>query len=176
MSDNTLSSNSGTAPAEAPIPRAQLPRDPVTVVNPERRASPAGEEASSAAPASSVVRTLFPTAEAPVPLTDESDLMLGHFKVVERIRTGGMGAVFRAVDTRLNRPVAIKVLPPAQARDPGSVQRFRNEAQAAAQLDHENIARVYYIGEDQGLHFIAFEFVHGTNVRDLIVQQGTPAD
>jgi serine/threonine-protein kinase len=96
---------------------------------------------------------------------------LGHFAIIDRIRTGGMGAVFRARDTRLNRVVALKVLPPSLSRDPLIVQRFKNEGQAAAQLDHENVARVYFIGEEHGLHYIAFEFINGTNVRDMILEQ-----
>ena len=103
--------------------------------------------------------------------TPDSGVQLGHFAIIERIRTGGMGAVFRALDTRLNRVVALKVLPPALSRDPLIVQRFKNEGQAAAQLDHENVARVYYIGEEFGLHYIAFEFINGTNVRELIAEQ-----
>ncbi|MBI3865447.1 MAG: serine/threonine protein kinase [Planctomycetia bacterium] len=82
-----------------------------------------------------------------------------------------MGAVFRALDTRLNRVVALKVLPPSLSRDPLIVQRFKNEGQAAAQLDHENVARVYFIGEEHCLHYIAFEFINGTNVRDLIIDR-----
>lgn len=103
---------------------------------------------------------------------------LGHFVVEERIGHGGMGGVFRAVDERLNRIVALKVLAPGHARDSGAVERFRNEAQAAARLDHENISRVYYIGDDQHVPFIAFEFVRGTNVRDFILEKGvlSPAD
>ncbi|MBX3438045.1 MAG: protein kinase [Planctomycetaceae bacterium] len=97
---------------------------------------------------------------------------LGHFRVEEQIGRGGMGAVFRAVDTRLDRLVALKVLSPTQSHDPNSIERFRNEARAAAQMDHENIARVYFVGEDQGLPFIAFEFVHGVNVRELIERRG----
>ena len=97
---------------------------------------------------------------------------LDHFIVDERIGVGGMGAVFRARDTRLGRGVALKVLSPVQSLDQGAVQRFRNEARAAAGLDHDNIARVFYVGEDRGLHFIAFEYVTGTNVRDLIAARG----
>lgn len=158
-----------------PVPRA-LSRGPETVINPEGRQSMSAVAADSPAPpASTIVRLLFPPAEE---LPNEERLAaaigaeLGHFTIVERIRTGGMGAVFKALDTRLNRIVALKVLPPIPSRDPSAVQRFRKEAQAAAQLNHENIARVYYIGEDQGLHFIAFEFVHGTNLRELIQQRG----
>jgi len=103
---------------------------------------------------------------------------LDHFIIDERIGVGGMGAVFRARDTRLGRGVALKVLSPVQSLDLGAVQRFRNEARAAAGLDHDNIARVFYVGEDRGLHFIAFEYITGTNVRDLIATQGPldPAD
>ena len=103
---------------------------------------------------------------------------LDHFIIDERIGVGGMGAVFRARDTRLGRGVALKVLSPVQSLDSGAVQRFRNEARAAAGLDHDNIARVFYVGEDRGLHFIAFEYITGTNVRDLIAAGGPldPAD
>ena len=97
---------------------------------------------------------------------------LDHFIIDERIGVGGMGAVFRARDTRLGRGVALKVLSPVQSLDQGAVQRFRNEARAAAGLDHDNIARAFYVGEDRGLHFIAFEYVTGTNVRDLIAARG----
>ncbi len=113
-----------------------------------------------------------PTLQSPV------GVELYHFIIDERIGVGGMGAVFRARDTRLGRGVALKVLSPVQSLDSGAVQRFRNEARAAAGLDHDNIARVFYVGEDRGLHFIAFEYITGTNVRDLIVAGGPldPAD
>ncbi len=99
-------------------------------------------------------------------------LKLAHFVIEERIGVGGMGAVFRAHDERLDRTVAIKVLGPAQVRDPAAGQRFQNEARAAAKLDHDNIVRVFYIGEDCGVPFIAYEFVTGTNLRDMIRSRG----
>jgi serine/threonine-protein kinase len=98
--------------------------------------------------------------------------MLAHFRLDDYVAVGGMGAVFRATDLRLDRSVALKILPPDQANDPEIVQRFRDEARAAARLDHENIARVFFVGEDRGLHFIAFEFVEGVNVREMIAQCG----
>ncbi|MCA9072697.1 MAG: serine/threonine protein kinase, partial [Planctomycetaceae bacterium] len=152
---------------------------PETIVNPEGR----GNEGSSYAPLtpqvnSSVWLRLFPQAMGSsdggsgiTPPSPEG-FELGHFVLQERIGIGGMGAVFRALDTRLQRIVALKVLGPAQSRDESSVRRFQNEASAAARLDHDNIARVYYIGEDQGLHFIAFEYITGTNLRDLIRDGG----
>ena len=97
---------------------------------------------------------------------------LGHFELVEYTGGGGMGKVFRAIDTRLARSVALKILPPDQAADSDALQRFQNEAQSAARLDHDNIARVYYVGEDRGLHYIVFEFVEGLNVRELVERKG----
>jgi eukaryotic-like serine/threonine-protein kinase len=96
---------------------------------------------------------------------------IGHFDLIEYIGGGGMGRVYRAIDTKLGRTVALKVLPPEQAAA-DAVQRFQNEAQSAARLDHENVARVYYVGEDGGLPFIVFEFVEGVNVRSLVEQKG----
>ena len=104
--------------------------------------------------------------------TSPEGVELGHFVINERIGIGGMGAVFRALDTRLQRIVALKVLGPSQSRDESAVRRFQNEARSAARLDHDNIARVHYFGEDKGLHFIAFEYIHGLNLRDLISQRG----
>ena len=85
-----------------------------------------------------------------------------------------MGAVYRAQDTRLERMVALKLLPPEQAVDPEVVQRFYQEGRAAAQLDHENIARVYTIGYDAGYHFIAFEYIEGTTIRQRVERGGVP--
>lgn len=184
MSEPVLHSGSSVSspapPGEEVRPRA---KGPETVINPERRpASIAAAADSAGEPAvastgtlakSSIVRLLFPPEEEEAVQTFDAraGLKLGHFAIIERIRTGGMGAVFRARDTRLNRIVALKVLPPSLSRDPLIVQRFKNEGQAAAQLDHENVARVYFIGEEHGLHYIAFEFISGTNVRDLILSQ-----
>ncbi len=97
---------------------------------------------------------------------------LGHFELIEAIGAGGMAAVLKARDQELGRVVALKILPPESARDPEGVTRFKQEARAAAKLDHENVARVYFCGEDQGLHFIAFEFVEGSTLRALIDRRG----
>ena len=70
------------------------------------------------------------------------------------------------------RNVALKILSPEHAADKETVLRFQNEAQSAARLDHDNIARVYYVGEDRGLHYIVFEFIEGINVRDLVESKG----
>jgi hypothetical protein len=97
---------------------------------------------------------------------------LAHFELIEPIGVGGMAAVIRARDTQLDRSVALKILPPEMAGDAENVRRFHQEARSAAKLDHENIARVFYCGEDQKLHFIAFEFVDGENLRNLLERRG----
>jgi serine/threonine-protein kinase len=97
---------------------------------------------------------------------------LGHFELMGYIGGGGMGRVFRAFDTRLARPVALKILSPDQAADEETRLRFQNEAQSAARLDHDNIARVYHVGEDRNLHYIVFEFIEGVNVRTLVERSG----
>jgi len=97
---------------------------------------------------------------------------LGQFELLEYVGGGGMGRVYRARDVRLGRTVALKILPPEQARDADAAQRFQNEAQSAARLNHENIARVYFAGEDRGLSYIAFEFIEGENVRALVERKG----
>jgi serine/threonine protein kinase len=96
---------------------------------------------------------------------------LDHFKLERYVGGGGMGAVYRAFDSTLNRHVAVKILSRDQS-DQETVRRFRNEAQSAARLDDPHIARVYYVGEDKGWNFIVFEFIEGTNLRELVERSG----
>ncbi|MEM9827249.1 MAG: serine/threonine-protein kinase [Planctomycetota bacterium] len=102
-------------------------------------------------------------------------VLLGHrlnqFRLDELIGGGGMGAVFRAHDEQLDRTVAVKVVPFA-AEDPERARRFKNEAQTAARLDHPRIAKVFEVGTDGRWHFIVFEFIRGTNLRDLVIRDG----
>lgn len=96
---------------------------------------------------------------------------LDHYRLEEFIGGGGMGAVFRAYDALLRRTVAVKILSRGST-DQDLLRRFVNEAQSAAKLDHENIARVFFVGRDQGLNYIVFEFVEGKNLRQLVTEQG----
>src|SRR5262249_30320490 len=86
---------------------------------------------------------------------------VGHFKITAKLGEGGMGAVYRATDTKLHRDVAIKILPPAFAEDAGRMQRFEREAQVLASLNHPNIAAIY--GIEQGA--IVMELVEGQNLK-----------
>src|SRR5690606_21769219 len=96
---------------------------------------------------------------------------LSHFHLEELIGGGGMGAVFRARDERLDRSVALKGSP-LGGGDPEMQRRFRNEAQSAARLDHPNIARVFDVGMFDGWRYIVFEHIEGTNIRDLVARDG----
>src|SRR5690242_6288502 len=89
---------------------------------------------------------------------------LGAYEILSRIGAGGMGEVYRARDLRLDRTVALKILPPEQAGDRDRAARFLQEARAASALNHPNVAHIYEIGEAEGLQFIAMEFVDGETV------------
>jgi serine/threonine-protein kinase len=97
---------------------------------------------------------------------------LDHLVLEQFVGGGGMGAVFRAWDTNLHRAVAVKVLSSRQSSDAESLRRFQTEARSAARLDHPNIARAYLVGEDRGVRYIVFEYIEGTNVRDLVHANG----
>ncbi len=95
---------------------------------------------------------------------------LGDFRIVREIGRGGMGIVYEAVQLSLGRRVALKVLPFAAALDAKQLQRFQNEAQAAAQLHHTNIVPVYAVGCERGVHYYAMQLIEGQNLADLIAQ------
>ncbi len=97
---------------------------------------------------------------------------LDHFLIESLVGSGGMGAVYRGRDLRLDRVVAIKVVSIGD-RGADAMRRFRIEAQSAAKLDHPNIARVFYVGETEQWSYIVFEYVEGTNLRDIVLSQGT---
>ena len=86
---------------------------------------------------------------------------IAHYRIVSRLGQGGMGEVYLATDTRLDRSVALKVLPVAVAQDPGRMSRFEIEAKAASALNHPSVTQIYEIGEDRGIHFLVMEFIEG---------------
>jgi serine/threonine protein kinase/tetratricopeptide (TPR) repeat protein len=94
--------------------------------------------------------------------------MLSHYLLVEKLGEGGMGVVWKAVDTKLNREVAIKILPADLAADPERRLRFQREAQAAAALNHPNIAVIHEVDEEDGTDFIVMEFLEGKTLRQEI--------
>ena len=105
-------------------------------------------------------------------MASEPRVLADRYELVELLARGGMSEVFLAQDRRLSRPVAVKVLAAELSRDPMFVERFRHEAQAAANLNHPNIVSVYDWGQDGDTSFIVMEYIDGRSVRDLITARG----
>jgi serine/threonine-protein kinase len=107
----------------------------------------------------------------------ENEMVLnGRYKLLERVGSGGMSVVYKAQDLLLGRPVAVKMLHESFTGDPDFLRRFRQEAFAAANLQHPNIVTVHDIGQDGNRHYIVMEFVEGQTMKDLVRQykaQGT---
>ena len=162
-------SGSGTGSGFGYLWRSGKGAGPETVITNPRVMPSSGLSGEISANGNNIVPRLFPTTHD---AENVAGITIGHFTIQKRIGVGGMGSVFLASDERLKRDVALKVLAPSLALDQTSVQRFQNEAQAAARLDHDNIARVFYSGEESGLHYIAYEYVPGQNLRDLIRSKG----
>lgn len=99
---------------------------------------------------------------------------LGHYEIVDRLGEGGMGEVYRALDTKLRREVALKILPDELATSRQSVERFQREAEALAQLDHPGIVTIHSVEEDGARHFLTMELVSGYSLDYLIEPRGLP--
>ncbi|WP_145349465.1 serine/threonine protein kinase [Roseimaritima multifibrata] len=184
--DREIAASSETESTKPVLPRLSpaLPADTSTEEIPGQDLTPPDQGSAADLPiddlvaAKTVIRKANGDGQSPLaghtPAQIASVLLgyhLNHFQLNSLIGGGGMGAVFSAHDTRLDRTVAIKVIPRV-GEDPDLLRRFRNEAQSAAKLDHPNIARVYDVGRHDEWHYIVFEFIEGTNVRDLVNRHG----
>jgi len=110
-------------------------------------------------------------ASAHEPLTGQA---LGHYRITEKIGSGGMGVVYRARDEHLDREVAIKVLPQGMLADDASRRRFRNEALALSKLNHPNVATIYDFDTQLGLDFLVMEYISGLPLGDKLAEASLP--
>ena len=149
-----MSSRADSSTSVSAVEGGRAAAEDATVISAREAAAASGRESSA-----EIGRRLLGT-------------MLGAYRLDAFIGGGGMGAVFRAFDTTLDRTVAVKVLVGREADDEELIRRFRNEAQSAARLDHDNIGRVFAVGSDGGWHFIVFEYIEGRNIRDLVLEGG----
>src|ERR1700737_1578891 len=99
------------------------------------------------------------------PETKLAGQQIGHYRVIQQIGRGGMGVVYLAQDSRLQRRVALKVLPAEVIRNKDRLHRFEQEARAASALNHPNILTIHEVGEADGIHFIATEYIEGVALR-----------
>src|ERR1700738_5203869 len=106
-------------------------------------------------------------------MTMEAGQTLSHYRILSTLGAGGMGEVYLAQDTKLDRKVALKILPSELATDEDRMRRFVQEAKATAALNHPNIAHIYEIGESNGTNFIAMEFVDGVTLSEKIHREHT---
>src|SRR5262249_37196037 len=120
-----------------------------------------------AVPLRQAIQANRPNPESPAPGEYTAPRELGDFRIIREVGRGGMGIVYEAEQISLGRRVALKVLPFAATMDPRHLQRFQNEARAAASLEHPHIVPVYGVGCERGVHYYAMKFIDGQSLAEI---------
>ncbi len=105
------------------------------------------------------------------PVLQAGDVLAGRYEILQMLGEGGMGAVYKAMDRELNRPVALKLIRPELAANPSILARFKQELLLAHQVTHKNVIRIYDLGDADGVKFISMEYVEGVDLRALIQER-----
>src|SRR6266568_2983702 len=123
------------------------------------------------APAKPAPRTRAGTTHAGQPMLEPGAVLAQRYEILEILGEGGMGAVYKAMDRELSRPVALKVIRPDLAGNQAILDRFKQELLLAREVTHKNVIRIYDLGEAEGMKFITMEYVEGEDLRTLIHEQ-----
>jgi tetratricopeptide (TPR) repeat protein/predicted Ser/Thr protein kinase len=110
-------------------------------------------------------------AQSSTPVLQTGDVLGGRYEILQLLGEGGMGAVYKAMDRELNRPVALKLIRPQLAANPSILARFKQELLLAHQVTHKNVIRIYDLGDADGVKFISMEYVEGVDLRALIQEK-----
>ncbi len=140
-------------------------------IAPAKREDPAAHRPSAGAAGGSV-ESPDTLAGTTTPRGATSGYKVDRYALLDLIGQGGMGRVYLARDTRLNRLVALKILSPERVNNPRAIARFQREARVGAQLQHENLVRIYDFGESNGRYFLVMEYIEGKTIGTLISEQG----
>src|SRR3954452_4746648 len=103
---------------------------------------------------------------------ENADRLIGSYRLLEPLGSGGMSSVFRAVHAETGNEVAVKILPRSLAKNPAMLQRFLREAKSAEALEHPNIVAIYDRGVDHGRHYLVLEYVQGGDLHDRVRNEG----
>ena len=129
------------------------------------------QHAKAAPPPRSTGAGATPVPSSSTPVLQTGDVLGGRYEILQLLGEGGMGAVYKAMDRELNRPVALKLIRPHLAANPSILARFKQELLLAHQVTHKNVIRIYDLGDADGVKFISMEFVDGADLRTLIHEQ-----
>jgi len=168
-------SSSSNAPLESDAPTLVDHPDPFdapTLVNAQPAPiDPDATMVEGALPPLPPLKSRAPRMQAATPLFEPGDVLGGRYEILQLLGEGGMGAVYKARDRELDRPVALKLIRPEMASSPAMLARFKQELLLSRQVTHKNVIRIYDLGDADGVKFITMEFVEGRDLRALIKEK-----